>query len=116
MQTRVLTLILKFSRSSGIIVSALATTGIKLTLLPNLFMISTSSGFTLLAQLTRGGNCEYSRQSTRLQEVQARVDSEILLLGSHRLLLLTHVRLVLIINEVHNRRPATRQPGSDLLP
>lgn len=42
-----LTMVLKLWRSSGVIVSALAMTGIRLTRVPSFFMISTSSGFNL---------------------------------------------------------------------
>lgn len=45
--SRQLTMYLKFCRSSWVRVSALAMTGIRLTLVPSLFMISTSSGLTL---------------------------------------------------------------------
>jgi hypothetical protein len=58
-----LTLILKFSRSSGIIVSALAMTGMRLTRVPNRFMISTSRGLILTGKLSRprAGGWTYER-------------------------------------------------------
>lgn len=39
------------------------------------------------------------------------MDSEILLFVSVGLLLLSHVRLVLIVDKVDNRSPTTRQPS-----
>ena len=38
-------------------------------------------------------------------EVQARVNAKVALLAALGLLLLNHVRLVLVVNEVDNRRP-----------
>lgn len=43
--------------------------------------------------------------SCRADEVQARVHAEVDLLLALRLLLLTHVRFMLVVNEVDDRRP-----------
>jgi hypothetical protein len=96
---------LKLCRSSWVMVSALAITGIKLTLVPSLFIISTSRGLTLIVSCVRRAGPR-SLRSSRLDKVETGVDPQILLVGPVGLLLLPHVGLVLIINEVDNRSPA----------
>ena len=43
--------------------------------------------------------------ASRADEVQASVDAEVNLVLAHRLLLLTHIRLMLVVDEVDDRRP-----------
>jgi len=62
------TMYLKLCRSSWVIVSALAMTGIRLTLVPSLFIISTSRGLTLLVSCARFGAVA-SLRSSRLDKV-----------------------------------------------
>lgn len=62
------TMYLKLCRSSWVIVSALAMTGIKLTLVPSLFIISTSRGLTLLISCAQTSGLA-SLRSSRLDEV-----------------------------------------------
>ena len=43
--------------------------------------------------------------ASRADEVQASMDAEVNLVLAHRLLLLTHIRLMLVVDEVDDRRP-----------
>jgi hypothetical protein len=99
---------LKLCRSSWVMVSALAMTGIKLTLVPSLFIISTSRGLTLLISCAPGKGAD-SLRSSRLDKVETSMNPQILFIGPVRLLFLPHVRFMLIINEVDNRSPAVDQ-------
>ena len=49
--------------------------------------------------------CAYSRVASRTDEVEAGVDAEVDLLLALGLLLLAHVRLVLVVNEVDDGSP-----------
>ena len=103
------TRILKLARSSGLMVSALAMTGIRLTLDPSRFITSTSSGLTLSERVSwvaapAADRC--SRVSARPQKVETSVDPEILLVFAVRLLLLSHEVFMLVIAKFHNGSPA----------
>lgn len=93
-------------------VSAFAITGIKLTRVPNLFIISTSSGLTLNISLGRRPSGNVSSRSSRLDEVQASVNPQVLLVQPVWLLFLPHVGFVLVIDKVDDGCPARRQLGS----
>lgn len=103
---------LKVIRSLGVIVSAFAMTGIKLTREPNRFMISRSRGFKLdgrsrcheLKDKT-GGWKECVRVTCWTDEVKTSMDAHICLVRSIRLLLLAHVALVLIVDKINDGRP-----------
>ena len=102
-----LTLSLKLSKSAGIMVSALAMTGMRLTRVPRRFMISTSRGLTLgsvrpMVYCLLGD----ARQSAGLEEVKTSMDPQVLLVGTKRLLLLAHEGLMLVVDEINDRRPA----------
>lgn len=45
------------------------------------------------------------RGAGRFDEIQTRLDPQVLLLFSERLLLLAHIRFVLVVNEVNDRAP-----------
>lgn len=102
-------MVLNFWRSSGVMVSAFAMTGIKLTRVPSFFMISTSSGFNLPYFMRPERNrclmINYSRSTSWFDEIQTRMDPQVLLFFSKGLLLLAHVGFVLVVNKVNNRAP-----------
>ena len=96
-------------RSFCVNVSALAMTGIRLTRVPRRFMISMSSGFRLsfiavnAKELQR--TLEDIRVTCRADEVEAGVNSKVRLFVPLRLLLLTHICLMLVINKLDDRHP-----------
>lgn len=107
-----LTFSLKAEISCGVIVSALAITGIRLTLVPSRFIVSMSRGFNLVGvpqsaikrlflETTPGR--EHSRMSIRSDKVETGVHPHINFVSSVGLLFLTHKVLVLIIQEINDR-------------
>ena len=85
-------------------------TGMRFTRVPRRFMISMSKGFSLKER--EGERCGrmgvwrgYGRVTSGTDKIEACVYSEVRLVGPQRLLLLSHVRLMLVIDEVDNRGP-----------
>jgi hypothetical protein len=122
------TLSLNKSKSFGVIVSALAMTGIKLTLVPSLFIVSISNGFKLMYQDKMAKKKRLSvtwelgtddlpnpRMSGRSYKVQTRMNSHVDLVLPVRLLFLTHVGFVLIIEEIDDRCPAKMETQQTLI-
>ena len=100
---------LKTNRSFCVRVSALATTGMRLTRVPRRFMISMSKGFNLCGRLSTKKKNEaekvYARVTCGANKVQASMDTQIRLFMPLGLLFLTHVRFVLVVNELDNGKP-----------
>lgn len=90
-------------------VSALAITGIRFTLVPNLFIISTSRGLTLILSLAIVMTVYFSLRSSRLDKVETGVNPQVLLVQPVWLLFLPHVRFMLVVDKVDNRGPADDQ-------
>ena len=94
---------MKVKRSFWVKVSALATTGIKLTRVPNRFMTSISKGFKLQRLLARVPlrkyGLNYARMTSGSDEVEACVNTQVGLLRPLRLLLLPHISFVLVVDE-----------------
>ena len=103
-----LTRCLNTARSDCVNVSAFAITGIKLTRVPRRFIISMSRGLRLHTRHQWiGGEMCYAcvRVSSGPDEKQAGMYAEITFLRALWLLLLPHVNLVLIIDEVNDGGP-----------
>lgn len=85
-------------------------TGMRFTRVPKRFMISMSRGLSLQQRMLSSYTLPVARyhrlRVTRgADEVQASVHPEVNLLLAPRLLLLAHIRLMLIVNEVNNGGP-----------
>ena len=105
-----LTRCLNAYKSFWVNVSAFAITGMRLTRVPRRFMISMSKGLSL-----EEGESEcreetdvrkgHGRVATWTGKVEASMHSEVRLVGPQRLLLLSHIGLVLVVDEVNDGGP-----------
>ena len=103
-----LTRCLNWNKSCWVSVSALATTGIKLTRVPRRFMISISRGLSLKrgwSSLLSHVEKENLRVTRWANKVEAGVNTKVNLFATLGLLLLSHVRFVLIVDELDNGHP-----------
>ena len=84
-------------------------TGMRLTRVPRRFIISISKGLSLKDEYEHCAEIEmnqnYGRVTSGTDKVEASVNPEVCLVCPHRLLLLSHVCFMLVVNEVDDGGP-----------